>query len=210
MANSVTFSNPLRSDNNVKVSTLWDDTYLYFGYEVTDAQLEALNDVDKLYLDDGAEIYLDPQNNKSVKMDANVYSFFANINNLAKPSSISVKTIKKSSGYTMEVAIPWRTITTVPAAGKVLGLLLSNNDRDFAKSFQFDWLGLINTGSYTKPNLWGNLTLSGATVGSPMSVSSSGIIATLLGQRARTWLVRACWVVMACQTCTFVYPEFPA
>jgi cellulose/xylan binding protein with CBM9 domain len=172
-ANFVTFYNPLRSDNTLKISVLWDDANLYFGYDVTDAQLEALNDINSLYFDDGAEIYIDAQNNKSKSWDGNDYVFLANINDLTNSSSIGAKTLTKSGGYTMEIVIPWSAISTVPGAGKVLGLLLATNDRDFGKSFQFDWLGLINSGAYARPYLWGNLTLSATTVGSSAEVASN-------------------------------------
>jgi hypothetical protein len=172
-ANVVTFYNPLRSDNSVKVSVLWDNDNLYFGYDVTDAELEALNNISSIYLDDGAEIYIDTQNDKSQSWDGNDYVILSNINGLSNSSGISAKTVKKSGGYTMELVIPWGAISTVPGPEKVVGLLLANNDRDFGKSFQFDWLGLINTGAYARPYLWGNLTLSATTVGSFSDVASA-------------------------------------
>ncbi|OGF89828.1 hypothetical protein A3I27_00390 [Candidatus Giovannonibacteria bacterium RIFCSPLOWO2_02_FULL_43_11b] len=65
----------------------------------------------------------------------------------------------------MEIKIPWSTISTIPQANKILGLLLANNDRDGGVIKQFDWMNVIGTGSYSQPNLWGSLTLSGTTVG---------------------------------------------
>src|SRR3989338_7150953 len=56
-----------------------------------------------------------------------------------------------------------------PPAGKILGLLLTNNDRDLGIIKQFDWMNVIATGSYSQPNLWGSLTLSGTTVGTAQS-----------------------------------------
>ena len=175
-ASFVTFSNPLRSDNAVKVSVLWDDANLYFAYDVRDDQIETSNG-GSLSLDDGAEIYIDAQNTKSIVRDSNDYSFFANINNVTKPTAVTAKTLTKAGGYTMEIKIPWSALSVVPSAGRLLGLLLANNDRDFGKSFQFDWLGLINTGSYDRPNLWGTVTLSGTSVSSQgfeFSVANAG------------------------------------
>src|ERR1051325_6523841 len=164
-ANFVMFSNPLRSDNNVRVSVLWDDANLYFAYDVTDSELEALNNPNTIVLDDGAEIYIDAANTKTITRDSNDYSFFATIGNLTKPSNFIATTLQTATGYTMEIAIPWSAILVTPAANMTLGLLLANNDRDFGKSFQFDWLGLINSGSYNRPNLWGNLVLAAASAG---------------------------------------------
>ena len=192
-ANSVTFSNASHSDNTVVVSTLWDDTNLYFAYNVTDANLEAVNG--SLYLDDGAELYLDTLNDKSTAMDADDYSFATNINDLVSNPGITSRKQPRTGGYTMEIKIPWSVIATTPSAGKTLGLLLANNDRDLGISKQFDWLNLINTGSYGRPNLWGNLVLSGTvtilpfdfTLPTPANVSviqgssvTNSITATLL------------------------------
>ena len=112
-----------------------------------------------LYLDDGAEIYLDTANNKSTTMDANDYSFITNINDLVSQTGVSVKTVKTATGYTQEIMIPWTRIGTVFSVGKILGLLLANSDRDNGVSIQFDWRNVIDTGNYAQPNRWGNLNL---------------------------------------------------
>lgn len=98
-------------------------------------------------------------------MDTNDYAFTTNINDLVDRPGVTVKTLLKTTGYTQEIEIPWSVISTVPSAGKVLGLLLGNNDRDNGISKQFDWLNVISTANYSQPNLWGSLTLSGTTVG---------------------------------------------
>ena len=171
-ANSVTFSG---SNNTVKVSTLWDNTNLYFAYDVTDSQLEALNIATALWQDDSAEIYIDTQNNKTTTMDANDFYFFSNINNIVFPSSITGRTLTKTGGYTMEIKIPWSSISTIPQANKILGLLLANNDRDGGVIKQFDWMDIVATESYSQPNLWGSLTLSGTTVGATQSSTKFSI-----------------------------------
>jgi len=179
-ANSVTFSNTAKSNNTVKVSTLYDNNNLYFAYQVTDSNLEAVNT--SIYQDDGAEIYIDTQNNKSTTMDSNDYHFLTNINNLTSNTSITAKTTTTSTGYTQEIKIPFSTLNIIPS-NQTLGLLLANNDRDNSSSSQFDWLNLINTGSYSRPNLWGNLTLSSQTVGIlstlPGDLDKNGSVNTL-------------------------------
>ncbi|KKT61855.1 MAG: XynA [Candidatus Giovannonibacteria bacterium GW2011_GWA1_44_29] len=105
-ANSVSFSNSLRSDNQVKIYSLWDNSNLYFAYDVKDANLEAANL--KLWEDDGGEIYLDTLNDKSASTDLDDRHFMTNINNLVNlAGSATVKTARNSTGYTMEIAIPW-------------------------------------------------------------------------------------------------------
>ncbi len=156
-ANSVQFSNPARSDNQVTVKTLWDDTNLYLAYLVQDAHREATNAA--LWQDDGAEVYIDVANDKSSAMDANDYSVGININNLSSASGVVGRTSTSSSGYTMEIQIPWSFLQTTPTIGKTMGLLLTNNDRDNGVSKQFDWLNVVATGSYAQPKLWGGLVL---------------------------------------------------
>jgi parallel beta-helix repeat protein len=162
-ANYVTFTNPSRSDNQAKVYTLWDDGNLYFAYDVTDPNQEAVNET--LHKDDGAEIYLDTKNNKTVSMDVNDYLFIVNINDQTFGGTINTKTITKSNGFTIEIAIPWTTINTTPSSNQTMGLLLGNNDRDNGQSSQFDWLNLIETGYYSRPNLWGDIVISDEQIG---------------------------------------------
>jgi len=177
-ANSVTFSNSARSDNSVTVSALYDDTNLYFAYQVTDGNIEATGA--KLWEDDGAEIYIDTQNNKSTSMDANDYSFQTNINNLTSNTSITAKTITTSTGYIQEITIPF-TVLNITPNNQTLGLLLANNDRDNNSSSQFDHMNLINSGNYSRPNLWGSLTLSTQTTTQILQgdLNSDGAVNTL-------------------------------
>jgi hypothetical protein len=148
----------------VKVYTLWDADYLYFAYNVTDSNLEALNQ--KYWQDDGAEIYLDTENDKTTSMDSSDFHFLFNIDDQTQPIGTNVKTAINPDGYIMEISIPWTLINTIPLPGKSMGLLVANNDRDNGTSVQFDWLDLIETGNYAKPNLWGNIVLSDELAGS--------------------------------------------
>lgn len=169
-ANYVTFSSPSRSDNQVKVYTLYDDNNLYFAYKVTDYQLEVLNQA--LWNEDGVEIYVDTQNNKTTSMDSNDYHFIININDLASGGNISTKTITNQNGYTMEIAIPWTTINTTPTPNMTMGLFLGNNDRDNGISSQFDWR---NLSVYGKPDLWGDIVLSSQVVDSDAPATPIGL-----------------------------------
>jgi hypothetical protein len=170
-AGSTSFSNSAKSDNLVKVLSLWTDSYLYFAYDVKDTKLEAVNG--GLYADDGAEIFIDTLYDRTLAMGADDYQFMANINGLVSNSSVVAKVVKSTVGYTMEIAIPWTLLKRTPSLNLKMGLLLANNDRDNGLSSQFDWAGLINSGSYSRPSLWGDLTLAPAPVAPPASVPSS-------------------------------------
>ena len=62
-------------------------------------------------------------------------------------------------GTPTELFLPWEILALSPHEEMTLGLLLVNNDRDDAQSVQFDWLDLIETGPYARPELWGDLIL---------------------------------------------------
>src|SRR3989338_8185068 len=99
---------------------------------------------------------------------------FIQSNCLIIPRSLSLfvksnPSILPAGGYTLEIQIPWSLMNTIPSAGKILGLVLTNNDRDLGIIKQFDWMNVIATGSYSQPNLWGSLTLSGTKVGTAQS-----------------------------------------
>jgi hypothetical protein len=161
-ASPVSFSNPKHSDNSVQAKALWDDLGLCFGYKVNDTHLEALDQ--RLWEDDGAEIYVDVGHEKPQTLDGNDKHFIVNIHNQVSVPGVEVVTVQKAGGYTMEIRIPWSILQTTPSIGKVMGFLLGNNDRDNGQSQQFDWLGIIDIppGYYDRPNLWGDLVLQGA------------------------------------------------
>jgi len=166
-ASSTTFSGGSLSDNQVRVSILWDDSNLYLAYDVQDGQKEATNT--SLWADDGAEIYLDMANNKSTSMDSNDHSIISNINNLVSKTGINSRTNINSTGYTMEIGVPWSVVQTAPVLNQKIGLLLANNDRDNGSAVQFDWLNILATGSYSRPNLWGELILGSSLTALPAS-----------------------------------------
>ncbi len=153
-ANSIYFSDPSRSDNFIRVSTVYDDNYLYFLFEIFDLISEVSNE--KLWKDDGVEIFLDTAHDATQSMNDDDYHFIVNIEDMVSGGAIMAKTVRPLT----EIAIPWTTIETIPTPNKIMGILLGNNDRDNGISVQFDWNGLIDTGSYRRPNLWGDLTLS--------------------------------------------------
>jgi hypothetical protein len=162
VANAITFSNASRSNNTTQVKSMWDSQYLYVGFSVQDSLLEAQNT--QVFMDDGAEVYIDTLYDRTTALNANDYTIFLNINDVADGplvSSIARKTAVVPGGYNIEFRIPWTSINTTGTKNKVMGILFCNNDRDNGVSTQYDWMGLINTGSYSRPNLWGKITLWG-------------------------------------------------
>ncbi len=165
-ANSVTFTNAARSDNTVKVSTIWDNTNLYLAYEVTDTVIE--NPAVNIWNQDAIELYLDVANNKSTTIDANDFQFIVSAaNEIVYYHAAVGKTIQKAiatsgTGYMVEMAIPWAQLNTTAVSGKVMGVDFCNDDMDNSVPGTFDWKNLIATGGYPRPNLWGEIILSDA------------------------------------------------
>jgi hypothetical protein len=165
-ANSVTFTNTAQSDNSVKVRVLWDNTNLYVAYEVTDSKLE--NPAISIWSQDAIELYLDAGHEKSDAIDANDYQVIISAANeiglfyAAVGKTIQKATVTSATGYVVEMRIPWTEINTSPVAGKVMGALFANDDRDADVKKSFDWKNLIATGGFARPNLWGDIVLSGA------------------------------------------------
>jgi len=153
----VEFQNPLRSDNTVRVCTIWDNGNLYFAFNVSDDLLEAVNQA--YWQDDGAEIFLDTEHDKTASFDSDDYQFVITINDRTDIESIQSGTYKGTQRWTMEIKIPWSSIAKEPLVGMSMGLLLGNNDRDNSVIRQFDWLSLVETGDYFRPNLWGDIIL---------------------------------------------------
>ena len=168
------FSNSDRSDNIVEFSALWDGDNLYLGFDVTDAQLESEGSA--FWERDGVEIYLDVLHTESTTMDGDDWRVIVDILASSTQNAVQVAVASTSRGYTLEFGIPWTALGMTPEASKVLGLLVGNNDRDMGSSVQFDWNDLIESGSYSRPNLWGDLRLlppTAATCEEPSPPTSS-------------------------------------
>ncbi|MEZ4272130.1 MAG: right-handed parallel beta-helix repeat-containing protein [Myxococcota bacterium] len=152
------FQNARFSDNTAGFAVLWDATHLYLGFDVIDGSLET--DASEAYLNDGIEIFIDASHDGGAAFDpADDWHGIVDISGRSSDPAINVSHRPSSTGYTLEVSIPWTLFGVKPAAGQVIGLLVGNNDRDAAEGHQFDWANLINSGDYRRPNLWGDLTL---------------------------------------------------
>ncbi|MCB0128360.1 MAG: hypothetical protein KDE58_39105, partial [Caldilineaceae bacterium] len=118
-----TFTNQAKSiDNNVTFSALWNSDAVFSSAKVVDDSLEA--DAEKLFQDDGLELYFDVDNSKSTSLEDDDRQFKVNILGEASDATLQVAVHETSTGYSMEVRIPWTTLGTSPAEGLRLGLLI--------------------------------------------------------------------------------------
>ncbi len=124
---------------------LWDDEFLYVGYECEDTDIIALyqNRDDPTYKDDAVEIFINPDASQSLyygmEMNAlaTLYDYFyvfpkfliARLNFDGVQLATSIRgtlnvTGDKDEGWSLEVAIPWKNFTELtktlpPAPGSV-------------------------------------------------------------------------------------------
>jgi len=180
-----TFSNSLYSDNSTRVCALWDNNYLFFSYDVTDANVEAAtmaDDGDGIWNDDAAELYLDTSNNDGDSLSADDYHFILNAAGFLgdwrafdisyDAGNFQSVTVSRPGGYLAEIKISWSDLgLAAPADAKTMGLLLANIDRDLGTARSFDWSNLISTGNYAQPKYWGDLFISQTAVAGDVSPS---------------------------------------
>jgi len=170
------------ADNTANVKAAWDDSYLYFSFEVADTNLQAVETVrdGALTHDDVVEIYIDTLNNDGSLMQTDDYHFLVNLNNAVADqkgtgsgmdaiwdcSIVSTVTIDGTvgdasdidTGYFVELAIPWSDIGGTPLEGSVIGLDLAIGDQDSIADVYhyFDWSNLT---SFAYPDGWGDAFL---------------------------------------------------
>jgi PKD repeat protein len=154
------------SDNTATVSLTWDEDNLYFGFDITDTNLQAsgTDEDDQLHLDDSVEIYLDTVNDGGAAMQLDDYHFIINLNGalVDDQGTGSGKNYSWTShiNYTIDLdgmAIPWSDIGGAPVTGDIIGLDLCVNDLDDPADGRklFDW---CNLASWAVPDGWGDAT----------------------------------------------------
>jgi hypothetical protein len=161
----VTFSNAARSDNQTTVAALWSATHLYFAFSFVDGEIETAGDIGSLHADDGAEVYLDVLHDRTLAENDDDQHFITTTDDLFVGGDLEIGTEVAPPGFTQEIGITWAQLAASPVPDQVLGLLLGNNDRTAGSFVQYDWIGLIESGNYDRPNLWGELALSGHVAG---------------------------------------------
>lgn len=155
------------SDNTASFGLLWDDVYLYVGVAVADANL--CNNHRQAFYDDGIEICIDGENEKTVNFDDNdlqlakaIKSFWIQEMN-DNYDNVLHKYSETTSGYTMEFAIPWSILGVSPSSGNQLGFEIVINDDEDADDWYNDPSQLIwksDDSYYEGPQEWGTIELS--------------------------------------------------
>jgi hypothetical protein len=137
--------------------TLWDSNNLYVLLEVEDAIKINDSGVDK-WRDDGAEIYIDINNDKLTTYGNSDYQFSFRWNDLIYggiQSGVNFSIAGTSNGYILEVKFSWASLGQNPAVnGTLLGfdLQVNNDDNGGDRDNKLGWFA-------TTDNAWNNPSL---------------------------------------------------
>jgi hypothetical protein len=176
------FGNGSEDDTSAIIKAMYDDTYLYLAYDVSDSDLEAERVLGQggLHLDDSVELYIDTLNNGGTSMQTDDYHFIINLNDAViddvgtgseKDYEYVINMIKIvnlqgtvndasdiDTGYIIEVAVPWSNIggKTTP---DIVGMLIAVNDMDSEGGLnKFNYCN-IPLDAYAKPDNWVEATI---------------------------------------------------
>jgi hypothetical protein len=157
-------------NNTTTFGVLWDNTNLYIGAKVLDANLFSTNATAANYWNnDAVEIFIDANNNKSTSYDGSDNQIIESYNQSGVFTKLAISGLQHAwapvaGGYTVELAIPWSQLgITAPAAGTTIGFDLGNDDDDngSGRANQAVWNGTVN--DYQNTAAFGSLVLSAAT-----------------------------------------------
>ncbi|WP_068603575.1 sugar-binding protein [Paenibacillus swuensis] len=157
---------PVTSGATASTRILWDENYLYVFTEVTDPLLSKLNVIP--YQQDSVEVFLDENNAKTTsheKDDRQYRINFENEKSIGSQGNVSEfisQTAITSTGYIVEVKIPFKTIEG--AEGKVIGFDSQVNDDNGvgSRTSTAIWSDPKGAG-YSNTSRWGNVTLRNQT-----------------------------------------------
>lgn len=150
------------SANNVaRFDTYWNEEYLYIGVQVSDGML--VFNSDEAYQDDDIEVYIDADNCKANKYCAGTRQMQFRADGQVVAAGCISKATMNDSGYTMEIAIPWKTFGVAVEEGTIIGFDIGCIDDDGTKSSGsrtgvLGWNNPKNT-NYSSPKDYANLKL---------------------------------------------------
>jgi AraC-like DNA-binding protein len=195
------------NDNRIVIFSKWDKTYLYFGAKVKDEKIVCLEhkyfSVNKRgekflrsYFWDAVELCFDFDHNQSPFKDAYDAEIFISPDSSLmgrKDYVVDGGTIEPftqgiqhavfpaKTGYTLEVALPWKLANIKPTKNRIIGFDAINFDRDDTTGFALfsSWSGSQHFNN-DNPSEWGNLVLSGPPKKNRVALTII-IVATILG-----------------------------
>jgi hypothetical protein len=152
-------------NNTATFGVMWDNTYLYIGAKVLDANL--FSDSPNSWEDDAVEIYIDANNNKLTTYDGLDNQIIKNYNKTTVVTKLAISGLQHgwaaiSGGYSVEVAIPWSALGITPSGTTQIGFDIGYDDDDNGgtREHQAVWNGTVN--NYQNTSAFGTLRLNTA------------------------------------------------
>ncbi len=151
-------------DISATFKAIWDDNNLYIIIQVIDDIKSDKGSTD--YNQDGIEIYIDSDNNKSQYYENDEFMFRYNWNkNIMQIEKTEIKAkiiydqINTDNGYNIEIALPWKVISCSPKTGKFIGFDLHINDNDGnERECKITWKAKRDN-SHRSPSVFGTIKL---------------------------------------------------
>ncbi len=150
--------------------THWDNNYLYVRVDAIDDKF--VRDSYNPWSDDSIELYIDADGSRSPHFDGKndfhfIYRWKDGSVNVSKSSpyrrhlNIKQTMVRTDRGYTLETAIPWRTLGVRPVAGHAIGIDVQINDDDNGRERdgKLAWHSK-NDKAWQNPRNFGRLILS--------------------------------------------------
>ncbi len=175
----VVFDDSLRIPNRISIRSQWDTAFLYLLFEARDSNLQArqtVRDHPQLAKDDIIEFLLDTNDDHQACWDANDIIYHINLfgqtkddrgndscrsdaswNGDALIAVVTHGTVNQpgdiDTGYTVEVAIPWKEVAREPTPGLVIGANFGGQ----SDAVFYDW---VDAWPFRQPFKFGTLTLT--------------------------------------------------
>ncbi len=156
--------------NRVKISTMWDDQYLYLAFQVVDHHLVSLQlerDHQELYKDDMIEVLFDPRMDFTDQWLEDDIVYHVNMMGQVKDDrgtadgdpaasdaswqsaahfatqslGIPNEEAAPDSGFNVELAVPWQELGVTPVPGLTIGINLAAGDAEGPEEHLWDWSG---------------------------------------------------------------------
>jgi hypothetical protein len=176
------------STNTGSFGVLWDNTNLYIGAKVQDAQL--FSGAANAWDNDAVEVFFDANNNKLTTYDGRDNQLIKGYNNSTLFTKVSVTGIQHAwsaipGGYSVELSIPWSQLGLTPGAGLSIGFDIGydNADNSSGRNAQYVWFGTIN--DYQNTSGFGTLTLNTGPAPSAQAPAIANVPALALPDPAR-------------------------
>lgn len=149
------------ANNITKFGVCWNEEYLYIAMDVADGKLVA--DSQNVFQDDCVEIYLDGDNCHASKYCTHCAQLQYRYDGEIIASGTKCAANVTDTGYTMEIAVPWKYINTTVKEGSKVGFDINAVDddgtaADGGRTGLLSW-NTPNGSAWTNPSQFATLTL---------------------------------------------------